>query len=699
MTRQNGNGLPLCLLAAVAICLTVLSAGRTQARFLPWLHGYADLTWVQNHSELLGQQNSLRQNYNLYTELPLARYMRFRLAYRFFKFDLAQEQSLNVFNEERQPSLGFTWSHPVFRLMTTARRRISRGGAIQSNLTNDDFSVSLNSRDQRYPLFRARYDWQHVHDDIAADFRDVRDRRLLLGGDWNLEKNNFHYTYSHRETENVITDLSSTIDDHLLRWLVFLEPEEGRIQIASNYSFTYSTVRDEVRTGGRVLQTVPLKAGLYAEDPNPVQGVLNEVASLIDGDRQTPTSPQIDIGGASIARNVGADLGTPRPVVAVHVYVDRASGIGPQWTAYISDDNFNWQQITTNVIAEYNLALQRYELEFGEVSARFIKVVKSGLAPVVPLLVTELEVLEEIRDTGEVARITRTHLFDLRVDRSMTEQFSIGGDTSLRKEVGEGTLGDRDLFDYTLRGNYKNSDTVRQSLRWSQSFQKFAQDREDLRDDFVGYAFIYQPLPSLRSSLSGNARRTYEGGERTQRFYGVLADANGSLFPTLDVGAEAGFNSTNNYLNQRQSDIWRLGASFNGNVTGFFRLNAAWTWQDILEKPSGSRRYRIVYTLGFDLRPTDTIFARGNVNSIRDVNESLRQDYLLGWNLTPKISAIVQVYIDRGSSAQKSERYSANLSYKLGRRGSLYFRYSRLDFHEVGGRKSWAFEEGIRFSL
>ncbi len=691
--------LPLCLLTAVVVCLIVSSAGRAQARFLPWLHGYADLTFVQNHSELLGRQNSLRQNYNLYTELSLARYTKLRLAYRFFKFDLAQEQALNVFNEERQPSIDLSWNHPLFRFAATGRRRISRGGAIVSNLTNDNITFSLNTRDQRYPLLRARYDWQHIHDDVDLDFRDIKDRRLLLGGDWDLEKNDFHYTYSHRETENVITDLNSVADDHLFRWLSFLELEDGRTQLASNYNFTYSTIHNEVRTGGRVLQAVPLQAGLYAEDPNPAQGVLSENPSLIDGDRQTPTNPEIDIGGAALAQNVGVDLGTPRSVVAAYVYVDRASALGPIWTVYVSDDNFNWSQVSTNVVTRFNLGLQRYELEFGEAHARFVKVVKDGLAPVVPLLVTEIEVLEELQDIGELRRIHRTHLFDLRIDRTMNTRIALGGDMSFRREIGDGNLGDRGLFNYTLRGNYKNSDRLRHSLRWSQSFQDFSAGREDLRDDFLGYALIYQPLPKLRSSLSANGRWTYEAGVRTQRFHGFLADANGSPFPSLDLGIEGGFNSTYNDLSHLQSDIWRMGASFNGTVTEFFRLNFTWMWQDILEKPAHWRRYRIVYTVGFDLRPTATIFARGNISSIRDINESLRQDYLLGWNLLPKLSAIVQAYLNRGSAAYRSERYSANLSYKLGRRGSLYVRYSRLNFLQAGGRNSWALEEGIRFSL
>ncbi len=678
----------------------IVSAGGTaEARFLPWLHGYANVTLVQNRAELLGRQDTVRQNYNVYTELPIARYMRLRLAYRFFKFDLAQELAVNVFTEERQPSLDFTWTHPVFRFTTTARRRVSRGGAIQSNLTNDDLNLAFSTRNQRLPVLRARYDWQSIKDNLDTEFRDVRDRRLLLGADWDLRKNSLHYTFSHRETENVITDLNSTNDDHLVRWLGYEELENGRTQVSANYNFTYSTSRNEVRTGGRVFQAVPLRAGLYAEDPNPIQGTLDEVPSLIDGDRQTPTSPPIDIGGAILAQNIGADLGTPRPVVAVYIYVDRASGLGPVWTVYTSDDNFNWQEITGSVITRFSLPLQRYELEFTTVSGRFIKVVKDGLAPVVPLQVTEIEVFEELQQKGEVTSINRTHLLDLRVDRTMTERISLGGDMSYQKEVGESTLGNRDLFNYTLRAGYKSSDVIRHSLQWTQSIQNFTEGRESLRDDFAGYAFVWRPLPNLRSSVSGNARNTYEGGTRTQRIYGVLADANGSLFPALDLGVEGGYNSTANYLSDILTDIWRLGASFNGKITGFFRLNASWAWQDILEKPADRRRYRIVYTFGFDLRPTQSIFARGNINSIRDVNESLRQDYLLGWNLTPKISAIVQAYLNRGSAAYRSERYSVNLTYKLGRRGNLYVRYTRIDFHEVGGRDNWALEEGIRFSL
>jgi hypothetical protein len=366
---------------------------------------------------------------------------------------------------------------------------------------------------------------------------------------------------------------------------------------------------------------------------------------------------------------------------------------------YSSDDNFNWQQTNAIRSTRYNLALQRYELEFDVLTARYVKVVKDGLAPVVPLLVTEIEVLEELPDTGEDSRVRRVHTFDLRVDRDMNEKLLTGADLNLRRELGRDNLGNRDVLDYTLRGSYRSSESLTHSLRWYQSFQDFSGERQSLRDDFAGYALIYRPLPELRSSLSANARDSREGGELAQRYLGVFADANGSVLPALTVGGGLGFNSTDNKRTGQRSDAFKLTSSFNGAATSFLRLNASWTWQHIVEKPDQNRRNRTVYTLGFDLRPTRTIFARGHVNAIRDVNESLRQDYLLGWNLFPKLSAIAQAYLDRGRDSNHSERYSANLTYKLGRRGSLYVRYSRLDFSQVNGSDSWALEQGFRLSL
>ncbi len=104
--------------------------------------------------------------------------------------------------------------------------------------------------------------------------------------------------------------------------------------------------------------------------------------------------------------------------------------------------------------------------------------------------------------------------------------------------------------------------------------------------------------------------------------------------------------------------------------------------------------------LGCTWRVSRTIFARGRLERIRDmVNYSLVKDYLVSWNLTPKLVLGGQVYLDSGGRGRRSGRYSASATYKLGMRNTAFIRWNEADLDRAGGNDSETLHAGIRIGL
>ncbi len=662
------------------------------------LGGYIDLSG--NRTDIDGlRRESFRQEYDLQFNHVLTPYVRFRASARYYKFDQDVDLALSVFQEEFQPQLELIWRHPVFNFTTSAYRRRAKASALTGNITTDSFLAAFKTNDERYPLLGLRYDWQHVFDNISGFEREVHDERLQFTAEYLRTTNDLYYTFNNRINENVVSNVESTRRDHRFRWRHAQNRlADGNLDLNFNYNFSYGEQYDRLLAGDSILERIPIRVGLYALDNSPDLGTLDPVPGLSDGNLTAPTIPPIDIGGATIGRNIGADLSFERPVTALYLYTDRLSGIQPTWRFFVSTDNLNWTPWTLSAPVEFNAALSRYEFAFPQVTTRFVKVVKDGINEILDVLVTEVEVLQLIENVNEQARIGRAHYADGRVGYRLTERLKASVDGSLGYDSGGGPTGDRSNIDYTARGVWDMSGAFTHQLQWSQSFTDL-EVGDDQRSDIATYTLLYEPRETISSSMGASARRSFFEGLKDADNRNAFIDISGRLVPRLNLSVGGSLSRLENYLTRLTNDVGTLRGSLDGTVAPWLDLGFGYTYQDYSGEPNVERRIRRTADLSFNWRLSRTIFARGRITRIVDVVSTLRQDYLLSWNMLPRLSVTGQVFFNREDQGRRSERFTGNATYELGSNSMIYFRWNQHDLTQAGGNFTETLQLGFRLGF
>ncbi len=552
------------------VVLTLLMAQTALAD----LGGYVDFSGNRTDSEGI-RRESLRQEYNLAWSRQLTPYLGLRSGLRYYKFDQDVDLSVATFQEEFQPSVDLFWHHPLFAFSTSARRRRAEATALAGNITTETFLANLRTQDQRYPLLGVRYEWQHLFDTVAGFDRDVNDERLQATADYNTGTDSWHYSFVHRVSENVVSDLESTRREHQIRWS-HVEPNRvgDRLALQFNYSFNYSEQTDRLVSGDEILERVPVAAGMYAEDEIPGLGALEAVAGLNDGDTATPTIPAIAIGGAAAGRNIGLDLGFARPLVALYVSTDRLSGVQPGWRLYHSDDNLNWTEASFIGPVVFNAALSRYEFSFQALTHRYLKVVKDGANEILDVLVTEIEALQAVPVLDAQRRLGRAHRADARLAFEFNDDLGTSLDASAGLDERAGPLGDRSNADYSWRAWWQMSPSIQHQWRWTQSFEQFAAG-DDQRDDVVAYTMLYEPLETVSTAVGALSRWNYLAGRLDQDQRNLFIDLGGRPVPRLNASLGGTWSRIENRASAVTSDVAAMRSALDGRVTGWLDLSLA----------------------------------------------------------------------------------------------------------------------------
>ncbi|HKK72428.1 MAG TPA: discoidin domain-containing protein, partial [Candidatus Krumholzibacteria bacterium] len=464
--RRRSAVVPWCALLVMALAAPAWAQPAE-------VNGSIDVSAVQ--AEVDGEErNTLQQRYSINLARDLTSTLRARASFRYFDFDIDGAEQFGAFREEIQPSAELAWRTEWFRSSVTALRRSIRSSATSGRLVTENVVADWRSAIDGWPMLTLRYDWQKIsEEDGGDDARDTRDRRFLARLNVDRENEIIEYGFTRRWTENLIRGLESRENSHQFRFLGSHSlAGERRLRLDTQYLFTYRDRVDEVRTGTVLLEQVTTGQSLFAIDPSPELGTLQPVPGLADGNTGTATVPGIEIGTGSIDRNIGTDLGFEREAVsAMYVYVDRFSSATVDWSVYVSDDGIEWNEVTDTPIETFNTALLRYEIEFMPVSTRYLKVVNGGTNDAPVVFVTEIEVYEALQETGEVSREATTHLANTTLSWRATESLDVTLDASARLEPAQGTVGDREGYDYAARARWQMVDDLQWSGRWEQAWQ------------------------------------------------------------------------------------------------------------------------------------------------------------------------------------------------------------------------------------
>jgi len=263
------------------------------------------------------------------------------------------------------------------------------------------------SRDRLYDKDRLRSDTITDLYQATSNYRPIEDLSLYYQGTFRNTDLRLSDTTTKEMTNNGRVNYSNN-------WW------RRRITFGLDYNVTNQVLETETSGGGEVgLRVFPF-AGLSATSGTPENVTpLVPNPALIDGDLAAGTGINLGPAGDTLSRNMGLDFILATEINTLYVWVDRdVTQVADafSWRIYTSDDNQNWVLRQTVSPAVYSPTFNRFEIQFANVNARYVKVVTAPLTPAVPfasayptILVTELQ--GEIRKPASEVAGTLTSTF------------------------------------------------------------------------------------------------------------------------------------------------------------------------------------------------------------------------------------------------------------------------------------------------
>ena len=657
--------------------------------------GYVELSGVSSEVDKVRNSN-LRQQYSATFFKRVTPYVSLRSSLRYYKLDLAQAQSPDVWQEEWQPSGEISWSPPWFTFNTHLQSRSSQSSTLATRLRNEAFGLSFKTRTGRFPVLTLRNDITRVRESGPDASRKNDEQRFHGALDYSIGKHSFSEGYTNGRTHNLVTGWKNYQDMNTFRWSYASHLfQDDRLRYSTSYTHNYRHQLDRVPGGGTVFTLIPVISALFADNPAPEFGELEPLPQLSDGNTEEPSLPQIDIGSGAINRNIGVDFGFARPVSALHLYLDRASG-PLEWQIYTSTDNLNWSRYSVELEVVLNLGYNRFELVFPTVTTRYIKAINSGLNEVTTVYLTEIQALLESETEAETESHSQMHFLDFAVGYRFSEKLNSSFSGTYQQEPVQGVEGDRRNLYYSLSTRFRQTDIVSHTAKFQQSLQDFDTDSTDLKNLSASYNLLVAPLTTLDFLLSISSRIGYYGAELDQESGNTLLAVRGSPFSNLHLTWETGFSQQTQHAVSTTTDSWIHRLIANAALTR--KLDASFSMRHQFSRiePAQTRRARRQFQLNLNYRATSSIFLRGTTDLNLDETATFNLDFLFSWNVTKKVKMGLQTYFSGDDGGIDTGRLNTNFNYKLGTRSTVFMGFTVNDYRGAGGTRTSNLQEGLR---
>lgn len=646
------------------------------------IDGSLRLTWNQTD---LGEAESAGRDHaaNLSLQQELSPYLRLRFSGLYGEQTSSFDGREVLSREVTQPTAELAYSRPNLswrigweNLEVDSSERAQRfdSNALRASLSwrpRGGFRLGLSYREAT-----------NQSEDVATLGRDLESRQGRVDAVWQRRYWSVGYGASYSE----LTGGASALEIEQLRQDLRLLASRGfagdRLQVT--LSGTAGRLDAEERRGaGEVGDPLPAAAGLYALDASPAIAELAPAPGLVDGDVATATSPPIEIGGANTFRNVGLDLGVPRPATRLEIVVDRVSGADLVWEVYESADGLVWEPLAV-VSRDFDVDLLRYTLRFPESSQRYLKAVNVSANSENGVRVTELRALLDYSlADGSAERSSDLYRVSAALGWRLGERVRLdaGGYTGNDAT----TVGGVVRRDDTASGYHAGArvDLARElvlsvTYRHGESEQRRGEVVTRITDD-LGATLRWTPLPTVDALASAGVRtdadRTRDLSETEYARLMITLDLLDELRLVSDVGMsrlQGGAVRTardtlsfHQRIEMRPRKHWRVHGGYSWS-----RIDAAGGGQSLFESQS-------MY-VDFGWSPGSALTLSGTLWYFDESNGStLRQSYGLSWSPGPRLGVSLgwDQYEQRDGLLTGND--SLAVHYELGPRMQLFASLSR----------------------
>ena len=339
-------------------------------------------------------------------------------------FENGEEKTKNDLTRFR-PYIYLTLKDPLYEASVGYNRREDTTKVTDTprfTLINDDYLAVLKWRPQGLPSIETQFERTNTYD-AERRVQDTTKDYISLLARYGYKGLDVRYQGTYTDTNQTLSQLD-TKDTLHSAWLSYSDSFfNRRVSVNTSYNVNYETIDTTTQGPGTVgVQLFPL-AGLSSNNDTPDRVTLDPNPALIDGNLLASAGINIGLpplGGDTRQRNIGLDFFVPTELNQLLVWVDRelpadiANSFS--WDVYISSDNVTWTHQAGPIHpAPFGPFQNRFEIDFGNVAARFIKVVTRPLSPAVPgassfpnIFVTELQAFARQTVSGRKSKFTRT---------------------------------------------------------------------------------------------------------------------------------------------------------------------------------------------------------------------------------------------------------------------------------------------------
>lgn len=429
------------------------------------------------------------------------------------------------------------------------------------------------------PRFTAWLDLRRDEDDL---FVDQDDTEWVFQAEDVVGPFGWFYSFESEDQRDHAADIERERQDHELRLSYREEHLDGRLVTSAAATLQRRDIDTTSGNAGSALPPVeafPVQ-GLSALDDTPALGGLLDNAALIDGD--DTTSAGVNIGGFGSGGepdwNVGARLppGTTvdLAVLSTAVEIDPLLVNQYAFSVWSSDDNSFWTQVTSAAAVTYEAAFRRFRISFPDVSAQYVKVVATAVAPTAPaVFVTELRLFEP-GTPGPGSTTSRQRDRDDALTGNVswrtTDELLLGADV-LAQEVNREVDGDDTRDESRLNTGLSALWTPSRELDVNLRANRQDTDDRVLADevlDLWNALLTWRPLERLDLGLSWTVSdRQTDDGSSDQSTDSLQARIAARLLETLQAQLTAEQSAETDDTNARDTDRTIFTASLTANVT------------------------------------------------------------------------------------------------------------------------------------
>lgn len=548
-----------------------------------------------------------------------------------------------------RPYIDLTLQSPLYTAGMGYSRREERTKVEDSpsvTLVNEEYNGILGWRPEGFPSFDLYLKRMNRFDE-REQFQDTTEDTLNLITKYSFKGLDLNYRGTYTDILNKMIDLDTKQQVHNGRVTYSDAFFDRRVSLHTTYNGTYQQTETVSKGRGAVQFPIFPFEGLSTLDNTPVDGALLLNPALIDGD--LGTSSGIDLVEdlplvGDFRRNIGLNLLNVTEVNSLLVWVDRdVSTIAGSflWDIYISSDNLNWTLWAGPFTAPFGPFQNRFEVNFPNVSTRYIKVVTTPLAPrpfgFPNVFVTEIQAFlnrpaEDVEGKTTNASHTynldvRTRIFDVpllfyelnyffnRVEPSSEQRYNLSNALSLNHRLSEKLVG-------SARVGVENG-----------------KEKDEKRLAYVYSASLTaDPLRRLHHSLVLSGR-TEEIDDRPNDTYSAFLYNTAQLYDGIDVNLNGGVNFTKRETEEKTRDfVINVGANIVPHRAVVFVLNYSDKMSNQWggETGSGSTYTRILdMSVNYNPFRALNLFASWQIVAEKHQDIDTTQNYALNWSPFP----------------------------------------------------------------